>query len=47
MVVEDDESVRELARLILEGYGYRCSPSPDADAAGASASAAPAASTCC
>ncbi len=33
MLVEDDESVRELVRLMLEGNGYRVLTVPDADEA--------------
>ena len=33
VVVEDDPSVRELVRLMLEGSGYRILSAPDADSA--------------
>ena len=33
MVVEDDPSVRDLVRLMLEGCGYRILAAPDADSA--------------
>ena len=48
MVVEDDESVRELVRLMLEANGYEVLAVGDAGRGRARLRAStPAASTCC
>ena len=47
MVVEDDDGVRELVRLMLEANGYEVLTVHDADEAARVCTERPAASTCC
>ena len=47
MVVEDDDSVRELVRLMLEANGYEVLTVRDADEAARVCTERPCASTCC
>ena len=46
VVVEDDPSVRDLVRLMLDDCGYRILAAPDADSAARLCASTPAASTC-
>ena len=47
MVVEDDDGVRDLVRLMLEANGYEVLTVQDADEAARVCTERPAASTCC